>query len=112
MTQEVIPTFATDLLPPSQGSPIVLDQVQGVYFLVEPEITETILAKVARWFDSRSEVRYVDHGTTDKQGDGYIILEWIGREIDPLFLAILRDDELVIDYTPYIRTICDERGSY
>jgi hypothetical protein len=32
-------------------------------------------------------------------------MEWIECEIDPLFLAILRDEETVGDYTVYGRTM-------
>jgi len=38
-------------------------------------------------------------------GLGYIILEWVEHEIDQLFLAILRDEEIVADYSVYIREL-------
>ena len=48
----------------------------------------------------RNEIR-TNLTITDKQGLGYIMIEWQDYEIDPLFLAILRDEDLVEDYTIY-----------
>lgn len=58
-----------------------------------------------RWFEGRLEVAIVDIGTSDKQGLGFVILEWRECEIDQLFLAILRDAPFVGDYTTYGRTL-------
>ncbi len=64
-----------------------------------------ILSKISGWFAGRSEIDLVDTGTFDKAGLGDIILEWMEHEIDQLFLAILRDEEIVADYTVYIRDL-------
>ena len=64
-----------------------------------------ILSKISGWFAGRPEIDLVDIGTSDKTGLGYIILEWMEHEIDQLFLAILRDEEIVADYTVYIRDL-------
>jgi hypothetical protein len=57
------------------------------------------------WFRDRDEIELIDHGISDKVGRGYIILEWTECEVDPLFLAILRDEDTVEDYTVYIRDL-------
>jgi len=64
-----------------------------------------ILSKISGWFAGRPEIDLVDTGTSDKAGLGDIILEWMEHEIDQLFLAILRDEEIVADYTVYIRDL-------
>jgi len=64
-----------------------------------------ILDKMIGWFRGRDEIELIDHGISDKLGQGYIILEWTECEVDPLFLAILRDEDTVEDYTVYIRDL-------
>jgi hypothetical protein len=59
------------------------------------------------WFAGRDEIDLVDTGLSDKVGLGYLILEWDECEIDTLFLAILRDEEIVADYTTYIHDLED-----
>ena len=77
----------------------------GVYITVDLEHIDWMLARFERWFAGRSEVIFVDDGTSNKLDDlGFIILEWEGCMIDPLFLAILRDEERVIDFADYQRT--------
>ena len=78
--------------------------MQGVMFIVEPNQLEWIINKIEGWFDERDEIILIDYGISDKQGTGVVILEWEYVEIDPLFLAILRDEELVIDYAVYNRS--------
>lgn len=43
-------------------------------------------------------------GRSNKGNHGFIILEWEYCQIDPLFLAILEDEEMVEDYSVYART--------
>ena len=76
-------------------------QIQGVYIALHPDHLEGILAKIIGWFAGRPEIDLVDTGVSDKVGLGFIILEWVEHEIDQLFLAILRHEELVADYTVY-----------
>lgn len=78
-------------------------KVQGVVFTVEPEELDWIIERIENWFDERDEILLVDHGQSDKLEVGIVILEWEGVEVDPLFLAILRDDDLVLDYCVYDR---------
>ena len=91
--------------PHTTQQPVIPGQAQGVYIALHPDHLEGILSKIIGWFAGRSEIDLVDTGISDKVGVGYIILEWIEYEIDQLFLAILRDEELVADYTVYIRDL-------
>jgi hypothetical protein len=93
---------AISLAPPQGGR--LPGQTQGVYITV-PDDYQFILNKIIGWFSDRDEVELIDHGISDKLGLGYIILEWDEREIDQLFLAILRDEEAVSDYTVYTRDL-------
>ena len=109
MTQEmgVIPYSFNGITeyPRSQQLPTIPGQAQGVYITLHPDVLETIAEKIAGWFAGREEVDIVDVGVSDKQGLGFLIIEWLECEIDQLFLAILRDEELVGDYTAYGRNL-------
>jgi hypothetical protein len=76
---------------------------QCVLFTIDPAHLEGIIAKIESWFADRDEITLMDFGLSDKQGEGVIVMEWLDYEIDPLFLAILRDEELVRDFTVYNR---------
>ena len=91
--------------PHTTQQPLIPGQAQGVYIALHPDHLEGILSKIMGWFSGRPEIDLVDAGISDKAGLGYIILEWIEHEIDQLFLAILRDEELVADYTVYIHDL-------
>lgn len=91
--------------PQGQRALAVPGQIQGIYITLHPEVLDDISEKMARWFQGRPEVDIVDVGTSDKRGLGFIIIEWIEYEIDPLFLAILHDEETVGDYTLYGRAL-------
>lgn len=91
--------------PHTTQQPVIPGQAQGVYIALHPDHHEVILSEVMGWFAGRPEIELVDTGISDKVGLGYIILEWIEHEIDQLFLAILRDEELVADYTVYLRDL-------
>jgi len=86
---------------PYTQQPETPGKTQGVYICLHPDHLEGILAKIIGWFEGRPEIDLVDTGVSDKVGLGFIILEWVEHEIDQLFLAILRDEELVADYTVY-----------
>lgn len=80
-------------------------QIQGVLFTMPADIHEEFLTKVQTWFADREEIEIVDYGTTDKQELGYIILEWDECQIDKRLLSILSEDDLVEDYTTYVREV-------
>jgi hypothetical protein len=80
-------------------------QAQGVYISLISTDIRFILNKIVGWFRDRDEVELVDHGISDKRELGYIIVEWYECAVDQLFLAILRDEELVEDYTLYTRDL-------
>ena len=80
-------------------------QAQGVYITLTSTDSQFILNRIVGWFRDRDEVELVDHGISDKVGCGYIILEWEECEVDQLFLAILRDEEIIADYTVYTRDL-------
>lgn len=94
-TVESLPTPYAPSLP--EGS------FHGVHFTLPAEHRDWLLAKIERWFATRAEVILVDTGVTAKDERGYIILEWEGVQIDPLFLAILHEDDLIDDYSVYLR---------
>lgn len=97
-------SFQIATLPRSQVAALP-GQTQGVYIALESPDNQFILNKIIGWFRDRDEVELIDHGITDKLNSGYIILEWNEYEVDRLFLAILRDEETVADYTVYTRDL-------
>jgi hypothetical protein len=97
-------SFTTSTLPQVPSHITMPGQAQGVYITI-PGDYQFILGKIMNWFAGRDEVELVDHGVSDKLGFGYIILEWDQCDIDPLFLAILRDEQSVADYTVYTRDL-------
>lgn len=103
MSRSLLTTNRTYQKPAVQQQ-LAEGEIQGVLFTISPDMPyEQLLAKIEGWFEGRSEVDIVDYGTTDKLDLGYIIIEWIGYEIDDLFLAILRDEDVIEDYTVYTR---------
>ncbi len=109
MTQMVPYLFPDDEVIPTVASPMtLLGQAQCVYIVVSPEIVDDLSEQMQRWFAGRPEIALVDVGTTDKQGLGFILFEWMEREIDPLFVAQLRDADMIGDYTTYGRTLGGE----
>lgn len=102
--KQVIPSVQLRVLPPPP-QPVQLQEgmLQGVYFTVPLQQREWMLAKIEQWFAERDEIIFISSGETHKQQQGYILLEWEGVGIDPLFLAILTHEEMVDDYTIYLR---------
>jgi hypothetical protein len=98
------PSFDIQTFPPGVGGTLP-DQCQGVYITLVTQDYQFFLNKIVGWFADREEVDLVDHGISDKAHLGYIILEWFQREIDELFLAILRDEEIVADYSVFMRDL-------
>ena len=98
-------SFSAAEYPRSQQVLTIPGQVQGIYITLSPFVLDAISEKIAGWFRGREEIDIVDVGVSDKQGLGFVIIEWLECEIDQLFLAILRDEELVGDYTVYGRNL-------
>ncbi len=108
MSTELVPSSFNGITqyPRSQASlPDIAGQAQGVYITLSPFALDDISEKIAGWFAGREEIDIVDVGVSDKQGLGFLIIEWLECEIDPLFLAILRDEEMIADYTVSGRTL-------
>ena len=85
-----------------QQQPATPGEIHGVYILLHPDHREMALQRFLGWFTGREEIVLVDTGLSDKVGLGYILLEWMECEIDQLFLAFLRDEESIADYTTYV----------
>jgi len=98
-------SFNSPTLPRSAQAAVLPGQVQGVYITLTSTDYQFILNKMIGWFSDYDEVELVDHGESDKVGLGYIILEWSECQVDRLFLNILRDEEIVGDYTVYTRNL-------
>ena len=97
-----------DLIPSTGSAPEVQQStgmVQGIIITLSPEDDARLglLSKIRKWFANRSEVTFIDHGSTDKQELFFMILEWDGYAIDPLFIAILEEEDAIVDYTIYGR---------
>jgi hypothetical protein len=75
------------------------------YIVTHPEVVDEAAARFERWFAGREEVDIVDVGTSDKMGLGVILMEWSECDVDPLFLAILNDEEAIADFTLFARTL-------
>jgi hypothetical protein len=104
MSQELIPyTFETEVLP-YDAQEIPAPGKQGVLFTMSQEVYDWTLDRVRSWFAGRNEVSLIDYGFSEKRGLAFIVLEWIDREIDELFLAILRDEDFIEDYAVYNRS--------
>ena len=104
MTYALVP-FAGITQIPASRIPAPPGRVQGVSITLHPDALEIIAEKMAGWFHDWDDVQIVDVGVSDNVGLGFVLLAWIACEIDPLFLAILRDEEAVGDYTVYGRRL-------
>ncbi len=83
----------------------VPDLANVVYITIQPQAHAAIIALFERWFEGRNEVELVDHGTSDKLGESFLVIEWFECEIDQLFLDILNTEDMIIDYTTYSREV-------
>jgi hypothetical protein len=97
-----------ELVPYTGKRPSVQQQLepgvhQGVVIFVSQGHGQMIMEKIDAWFEERDEIILVDSGETMKTKTGFIILEWEEVEVDPLFLKILENEEVIEDYTVYTR---------
>ncbi len=91
--------------PSSGRTAPVHGMAQGLYITLHPDASAEIIEKITGWYRDRDDVDIVDVGTSDKAGLGFVLMEWIECEIDPLLLAILRDEPMVGDFTLYGRAL-------
>ncbi len=94
-------------IPRTPQGTVLPGQAQGVYIMFTTPDIQFFVNRMVGWFRDRDEVDLVDHGISDKLGCGYIILEWFERSVDQLFCDILRDEEMVGDYTIYTRDLSE-----
>ncbi len=94
----------TDVLPPPQNVAMQPGEFQCVQFFFPVEQLDWLLEKLHRWFEDRDEIILVDSGRSAKSESAFIVMEWDGCQIDPLFLAILRDEQFIEDYAVYTRS--------
>ena len=79
--------------------------VQGVFIILDMDQQEQLISKFELWFEARPEVKMVNSGRTDKRYLGCAVLEWQDCAVDPLFIAILRQEPLVHDFVVYTRSL-------
>src|SRR5258705_7193327 len=90
-------SFHSPNLPAPQEREYHEGMLYGVHFIMHPDNFDFILTKIEAWFDERDEIILIDNDLSSKQELAFIILEWQGCDIDPLFLAILREEDVIID---------------
>ncbi len=95
---------STEVLPAPQNITIQHGEFQCVQFFFPVEQLDWLLARLTRWFEDRDEIILVDSGRSAKSESAFIVMEWDGVQIDPLFLAILRDEDFIEDYAVYSRS--------
>jgi hypothetical protein len=95
-------TFLSDDVPLAAGEIMEVGQFQAVHLVIPANWLEMFLRKINMWFEDRDEVIFVASGTS-AQGMGFILLEWEGCRVDPLFLRILENEEMISDFTVYVR---------
>jgi hypothetical protein len=107
VSQEVVPYSIRGIseYPRQQFALTRPGRAQSIYIMLHPGAVDEAAARFASWFEGRDEVQIVDIGTSDKVGAGFIIMQWLECDIDVLFLAILRDEESVADYTLFGRAM-------
>lgn len=96
-------SFEMDVLPiPDEPELLPARQYQGVHFTMAEADMEWVLERIEMWVAEREDVILVGQGVT-AMGMGFLLLEWDGRAIDPIFLSVLRHDDTVEDFSVYTR---------
>lgn len=95
-------SFDMDVLPIPDDPKLLPGQYQGVHIIMADADREWVLGRIEEWVEDRDDVILVGQGTTAR-GEGFLLLEWDGRAIDPLFMAVLRHDDTVEDFSVYTR---------
>jgi hypothetical protein len=102
MSQQMIP-YARNYTAPAVQTAIA--GAQGVFLTLDMDRLDNVVETFQVWFAEREDVLFVDQGETDKQGLGFLLMEWTGYEIDRLFLDILETTDCIEDYTTYARGV-------
>lgn len=76
---------------------------QGIHIAVRDDSRELLLDKIEVLWVEHEELKLVDQGVTGKTGTGFIVLEWENYTIDAAFLAWLRSEEMIVDFSVYVR---------
>lgn len=109
--KKTIYTFDSDTLPARPGRALPEGQRHGVHLQISPaESLDWVLGRLEHWFEDRDDIILVAQGLS-RAGSGFIILEWDGIRIDSAFLTVLDEDDIVTDYSLYIRNDEDEDES-
>ncbi len=96
-------SFNTPVLPAPQQVQVLPGRYQAIHFTtVSPDVLDLILSRIERWFEDRDEVILVDHGVSGS-GLGFMVMEWEECAIDPLFISILKHDDMIDDFSIYTR---------
>ena len=102
MSQQMIPYSRNYTAPAVQTA---IAGAQGVFITLDLDRLDAVVETFQVWFSEREDVMFVDQGETDKQGLGFLLMEWTGYEIDRLFLDILDTSDFIEDYTAYGRSV-------
>lgn len=97
-----VPYSFPDVIPFEPSASLQEGESQGVHFTFPAEHLDWMLSKVRAWFEDSDEVVLVGYGQTEKDGLGFIILEWEECEINPLFIKLLRHEDLIEDVSIYL----------
>jgi hypothetical protein len=73
---------------------------QGVYIACAKQDVDALVDMFTHWFANRDDITLVDAGSSQKGGQGFVILEWEG-EVERRMLTWLRNQETVDDYSLY-----------
>lgn len=75
--------------------------MQNVHITCRNDVLQSLVQDLEEQFAALAEeVAVVDYGYTQKQGHGYVVIEW-SDEADEAFLEQLNGDSCVIDYCVY-----------
>jgi len=102
MSQQMIPYNRSYTAPEVQ---VAIAGAQGVFITLDLDRLDAVVETFECWFSEREDVIFVDQGETDKQGLGFLRMQWTGYEIDRLFLDILETSDFIEDYTAYGRSV-------
>ena len=100
-------SFQTPELPLSDPVESEEPGWNGVHFTFPSDHADFLHERMMAWFEGREEIILVDEGDVEKTDLSFIILEWEDCEIDPLFLRILKTEDIIAAYNVYFRSAED-----